>query len=95
MDGWREYDLCGVGRVACDMMRAASLDLFSELDTPVCFDHGNEFSAGAVACGLKYRHLITSSRDCGSNVDDLFWTAEYTTDDGMKKSRNNHKCAWL
>lgn len=71
MDGWREYDLRGVGRLACDMTRAASLDLSSELDTPVCFDHNYEFSA-AQWLAARRGHLITSSRDYGSNVDDSF-----------------------
>lgn len=44
MDGWGEYDLRGVGCLACDMMRLASLDLFSVLDTPVCFDQSNKVS---------------------------------------------------
>lgn len=41
MDGWGEYDLRGVGCLACDMIRFESLDLFSVLDTPVCFDQSN------------------------------------------------------
>lgn len=77
MDGWGEYDLRGVGCLACDMIRLASLDLFSVLDTPVCFDQSNKVSTtilrfGDVACSLKDCHLAASSRDCGSELDNHF-----------------------
>lgn len=40
-----------------------------------------------MAYSLEDRHLAASSRDCGSDMDDHFWTPEKTTDEGM----NNYK----
>lgn len=34
------------------MIRLAGLDLFSVLDTPVCFDQSNEFSAAVGSLAL-------------------------------------------
>lgn len=75
MDGRGEYDLRGVGCLACDMIRLAGLDLFSVLDTPVCFGQSNGFStaAGGFALWLAAWKTVTllrqavavaAARDC-------------------------------
>lgn len=59
------------------MIRLAGLDLFSVLDTPVCFDQSNEFSAavGGLALWLAAWRTVASLReagDRGSDTDDRF-----------------------